>query len=103
MENIACPRCGELTITPKDRIKTGKWLNTNCSNCGSRLCANPVVLALLYFVLLWDIFFFGFMAYHEKSWIWASVMLAGWLIMEFFIYYTPLSILKSKPSNTESG
>ena len=103
MANIECPRCQQETISRKDKIKTGKWLNIYCDNCGARLCANPIVLALMWGILLWDIFFFGFMAVYEQSWIYFTIMLVGWAIMEFFIFYVPLSIMKPKAKPTDHG
>ncbi|MDX1812630.1 MAG: hypothetical protein R3240_11815 [Gammaproteobacteria bacterium] len=103
MQNIECPNCGKSTITPGDKFKAGKWKDIYCSNCNQRLCANPIVMALLYFALVWDVFFFGFMAYVEKSWIYLSVGLALWAILEFFIYYIPLSKLKAKSSSSDNG
>ncbi len=104
MENTECPRCGELTITLKDKLKAGKWLNITCSKCGGRMCANPVVMAIMYFVLSWNIFFFGFMALLEESWGYAIGMIIGWLILEFFIYYIPLSNLRAhNPDKANDG
>lgn len=104
MANIECPRCGEATIKPIDKIKAGKWKDIYCSNCNQRLAANPIIMALMYFALAWDIFFFGFMAVHEKSWIYALIMIVLWAILEFFIYYIPLSKLRPKTTNnTESN
>jgi len=104
MMNIECPRCNEATITPGDKIKAGKWRDIYCSNCNQRLAANPIVMALMYFALGWVIFFFGFMAVHEESWIYALVMIVLWAILEFFIYYIPLTRLRPKnPPDTENG
>lgn len=103
MEKTECPRCGEATITMFDRFKAGKWLDIYCSNCKGRMCANPIILAIMYFILCWDIFFFGFMAVYEKSWIYAAAMFIGWAILEFFILYVPLTKLRPVQQKNPNG
>lgn len=94
MSNVECPRCGKETITLKQRFLAGKWFDIYCSECGVRMCAQPIVLALMYFTLTWDILFFGFMAVYESSWAYGITGLIGWAILEFFILYMPLSKLR---------
>ncbi|MDH5544473.1 MAG: hypothetical protein OEZ43_02705 [Gammaproteobacteria bacterium] len=96
MNNAACPHCGKETISLSQRLITGHWIDTYCSECSGRVSMNPIILFVMYFLLLWDLFFFGFMAYVEKSIIYLSLMIVGWLIMEVFIYYVPLVALRPK-------
>ena len=105
MEKIECPQCGEQTISIKQKLKAGKWATIYCPDCGARMCSNPIVLALLYFVLTWNILFFGYLAVHESSINYAITMLAGWAIIEFFMFYIPLNRMRAlKPdNNTGSG
>ena len=100
MSNIECPNCKQETITVKQKLLAGKWRDIYCSNCGSRFCAQPVVMALMYFAVTWDILFFGFMAIYESSIAYAVAMVIGWLILEFFIYYIPLTKLRPKEQKT---
>ena len=95
MSHFVCPRCGEKTISLKDKFRAGKWLKIKCSNCGGDLCAQPLVLAVLYFALTWDIVLFGFLTIYDKNWVYGLTMIIGWLIIEYFISYVPLSKLKS--------
>lgn len=96
---IECPRCNKETISFKQKLLTGKWIDIYCSNCGARLCAQPIVLALLYFMLTWVIIYFGFLAVSEESVIFATMLAVGWFLIELFMYYIPLCILKPKNSN----
>jgi len=100
MEKIECPQCSEKTITVKEKLKAGKWVNIFCPDCGARMCANPIVMALMYFVLTWNILFFGYMAVRESSFTYTVLMFAGWLILELFIFYIPLNRMRPlKPNN----
>lgn len=100
MAKIACPQCNEQTITFGQKFKAGKWSTIFCPNCNARMCSNPIVLALLYFVLTWNFLFFGYMAVRESSVYYGITMIVGWAIIEFFIYYIPLSRMRAlKPSS----
>jgi len=103
MENCECPHCCEQTIRPTQKIMAGKWVTILCPDCQGRMCTNPIILALLYFMLTWNIFFFGYMAIRESSIGYAVMMVVGWAIIEFFIYYIPLSRMRAlKPKSTEN-
>lgn len=105
MENIECPHCSKQTITPGLKFRAGKWSTISCPDCNGRMCSNPTVLALIYFILTWVILFFGYLAIRESSMSYAIMMIAGWVIVEFFIFYVPLSRMRSlqpasqKPEN----
>ena len=99
MENVECPRCGEHTITLGDRFKAGKWKDIYCRNCGGRLAANPIFMGLMYAAVCWNYFFFGFMTYHEKSWIYFGIMVFIGLCLEYFLLYMPLARLRPKNQN----
>ena len=100
MENLECPQCSEKTITLKQKLKAGKWATIHCPDCGARMCSNPIVLALMYFVLTWIILFFGYLAFHESNATYAVIMVVGWLIMEFFMYYIPLNRMRDLKPNS---
>lgn len=104
MNNIKCPRCNEASITPSMKFKTGRWRSIYCPNCNQRLAAHPIPLALIYFALVWDVILFGFLAIYDKNWIYALIMIAGMLILEFFSYFIPLACLRPKETkkNTDS-
>ncbi len=101
MENAECPQCCEQTITAKQKFKTGKWSTIFCPSCNGRMCAQPIVLALMYVVLTWNFLFFGYLAVSESSIIYAAILVVVWAIIEFFIFYVPLSRMRAlqKPNN----
>lgn len=96
MQNTKCPRCGELTITTIDKMRAGHWYNLYCSHCNARLVAQPFVLAAIYFLVTWDIVLFGFLTWYDSNWKYFVTMIVIWLIIEYFLYYVPLVVLKPK-------
>lgn len=107
MASIACPHCGEKTFSWWDKYLTGKWAVIHCSQCGGRVCAQPIVLAAIYFLYVWDVVLFGYLAYLD-SWTYLLVMLVGWLILDYFSVYVPFTALRAKgakksPSATDSA
>jgi len=96
MEKIACAHCKNLTIKPIQKFRAGKWLDVYCSDCGGRQTCFPIGLAILYFILVWDIFYFGFLTIFFFEWYWPTIGLVGWALLEFFIYYVPLVRLRGK-------
>ena len=101
MENIECPQCQEKTITTKEKLRAGKWATIFCPSCGARMCANPIVMALMYFILTWNLMFFGYMAIRESSVAYGLAMIVGWAIMELFIYYIPLNRMRAANPNND--
>lgn len=96
MEKAVCPHCGKETIEPMQRVKAEFWRDVYCKECGGRSAMAPIVLAILWAAICWDVFFFGFMAVHEKSVIYGAIMVVGWGLLQFFGYYIPLVRLRSK-------
>ena len=95
MASIACPHCGEKTFGWWDRYLTGKWAVLHCSECNGRVCAQPIVLAVIYFLYVWDVVLFGYLAYLDSLW-YLLVMLVGWLILDYFSIYVPFSPLRTR-------
>ena len=73
-----------------------------CPECGGRVCAQPIVLAALYFLYVWDVVLFGYLAYLDSLW-YLAVMVGGWLILDYFAIYVPLSPLRAKPGPASSN
>lgn len=96
MSNTVCPHCEKETITPMQRIKAFHWIDIYCSECGGRSAMVPIVMILLYFALVWNFLFFGFVAVAEKSFIYGAALFIGWFLLEFFGYYIPLVRLRPK-------
>ncbi len=101
MENSECPQCCEKTITLGQKFKAGKWATIHCNKCNARMCSSPVILAMMYFVLTWIVLFFGYLAVRESSFTYAIILFVGWLMVEFFMYYIPLSRMRSLPQNSD--
>lgn len=95
MTSIACPHCGEKTFSWWDKYLFGKWALLHCKECAGRVCAQPIVLSALYFLYVWDVVLFGYLAYLDSLW-YLLVMLVGWLILDFFSVYVPLSALRTR-------
>lgn len=94
MASIPCPHCEQKTFSWWDKYRAGKWALLYCPQCGGRVCAQPWVLAALYFFYVWDVVLFGYLAYLDSLW-YLAVMVAGWLILDYFSVYVPLSPLRS--------
>jgi hypothetical protein len=101
MEKQLCPHCNQATIKFGQKIKAGKWQDIYCDECGGRSCTQPIVLAIMYFLYVWDITFFTFMAVYEESFVYVGVMVVLALLLEFFIYYIPLSRMKKREPNVD--
>lgn len=95
MASIPCPHCGEKSFSWWDKYRTGKWALLHCTTCDGRVCAQPFVLAALYFFYVWDVVLFGYLAYLDSLW-YLLVMLVGWLILDFFSVYIPLTALRAR-------
>mgnify|MGYP000492181130 CR=1 FL=1 len=95
MDSIACPHCGEQTFSWWDKYLLGKWAVLYCSGCAGRVCAQPIVLAALYFLYVWDVVLFGYLAYLDSTW-YLAVMLVGWIILDYFSVYVPLTPLRAR-------
>lgn len=96
MASIPCPHCKQKTFTWWDKYKASKWAILFCPECGGRVCAQPIVLFALYFLYVWDVVLFGFLAYLDTAW-YLAVMLVCWLILDYFSIYVPLSALRAQP------
>jgi len=94
MTSIPCPHCEQKTFSWWHKYRTGKWGILRCSQCTGRVCAQPIVLAVLYFAYVWDVVLFGYLAYLDSLW-YLLVMLVGWLILDYFSVYIPLTPLRS--------
>lgn len=102
MASIPCPHCDENTFSWWDKYRTGKWQLLHCRQCGGRVCAQPIVLALLYFMYIWDVLLFGFLAYMDSLW-YLLVMAVGFLILDYFSVYVPLASLRTPGRTKPTG
>lgn len=91
-----CPHCNKPTISLKQKYLTGKWLETHCPDCGGRICAQPIILAVLSFFYVWDVMLFGYVAAAKQSLLYIGILVAGWIILDLFNLSCPLSRMRSK-------
>lgn len=89
-----CPHCKKLTIPLGKKYLAGKWANIHCAQCGGRSCAQPVLMAVLYFLYVWDVMLFGTVAFEKQSLFFVGVMVSGWLTLDWFNLYIPLVAMK---------
>jgi hypothetical protein len=94
MASIPCPHCEQKTFGWWDKYLLGKWAVLRCRQCKGRACAQPIVLGALYFLYTWDVVLFGYLAYLDSLW-YLLVMVVGWLILDYFSVYVPMSPLRT--------
>ena len=95
MTKFPCPHCNKLTISLKQKYLAGKWFNIHCDACLGRSCAQPIILALMSFLYVWNVFYFSVVAYLERSWYFVGILIVLWLILDYFCHYIPLQRMKS--------
>lgn len=98
-----CPHCQQPTISLKQKFLTGKWMEVFCSQCGGRICAQPVILAVLYFFYVWDVSLFGYVGIAKQEWLYLGILVAGWIILDAFNLSCPLSRMKPKNPDTSKA
>ena len=94
MPMYTCPHCKQPTVTLKQKYLAGKWIDVHCSGCGGRSCQYPVLMAVLYFLYIWDLMLFGYVAYLKQSWEYVVVTLVGILVLDAISLYIPLAAMK---------
>lgn len=93
---FTCPHCQQPTISLKQKYIAGKWLEIYCPACGGRICAQPIILAVLSFFYTWDVMLFGYVAVAKQSWLYLGVLLGGWLLLDLLNLGCPLSRMRPK-------
>lgn len=93
-----CTHCHLPTISIKDKLKAAYWQDITCSNCGTRLADNPIVLGLLHFLVYVQMvaWFIGlWWASHKAvNFLYAAVL---WVVLDVFnVWLVPLVALKPK-------
>jgi hypothetical protein len=102
MASIACPHCKQKVFTWWDKYRAGKWFMLYCPHCGGRVCAQPLVLAAIYFFYVWDVVLFGFLTFLATP-KYLLVMLVIWLILDYFVLFVPLTPLRPKEAGAKGG
>lgn len=99
MKFFPCPKCKEEVIPVKDKYLASLWMNVYCAHCGARLCAEPIVMALLYFLYFWMAAWFIAWAWMEETWVPILYLIPLWLLVDLLsVMYMPLMIMRAKRS-----
>lgn len=97
-----CPRCGEKSISIKEKYLLGHWMTRTCPRCQARLGARPIPLAFLYFVYTWNILWFITLYVHSSMKlnpdpIYFLYMIVGWILLDITnLFVIPLGAMKRK-------
>jgi uncharacterized protein (DUF983 family) len=95
MKKFTCPNCKREEISLKNKYLASIWQVIYCDSCDARLCAQPLLLALAYFIYTWVVVTFVAMAIYQESYIPLFYMLAVWLILDFInVISMPLAIMR---------
>ena len=101
--NFACPHCENTVFGVRSKLLASLWGVVRCPQCGKPSCAQPLVLGGLYFLLVWDLLLFGYVAfvnfktdYPSTGYIYLAVMTAGVAILGFFAAYVPLVRMRAE-------
>lgn len=93
MNRFECPHCSEPVYSVIDKYLAAKWIILKCRQCQKRACSTPLLLAPFYLLYLMDVINFGYLSYLLDSHVWLAAMVIGWLILDLFSIYLPLSAL----------
>ncbi len=102
MASIPCPHCEQKTFSWWSKYLCGKWAILHCPACQGRVCAQPIVMAIVYFFYLWDVVLFGYLAYLDSLW-YLAAGLGGWLILDYFSLFIPLAALRSTKTKADAN
>ena len=91
-----CPNCKQATITWRQKYLAAKWKTIHCSACGRRLCAQPIIQAVFSMLYVWDVMLFGYLTVLGDNYWYLLAMLVGWLLLDSFSIYIPLSVLRAE-------
>lgn len=90
-----CPSCKKETISHKNKYLMGLWLLKTCPDCGARLCANPYLMFGIYFVYLWNFFWWPVIAYLTGNLLYLIPLVVIWLLLDYInVRYMPLLCMK---------
>lgn len=96
-----CPKCNKKSLSVWEKYRTSIWLWVACPNCGTRLSANPIILALFFMAYIWVLAFFTFLflTNTEGSIMTSILFFLVWLIVDALnVTLTPLSYHKHSSS-----
>lgn len=97
-KKFKCPQCGQDAITLRQKYLAGIWQIIHCQNCHTRLCGQPILMALAYTIYFWALAWFSFTAYFTDDVSALIYLVPIWLFLDFLnINLMPLAIMKARP------
>lgn len=100
MASQPCPHCKQATISWWQKYIAAKWFLIKCPACAGISCSNPYLLVFYTMLYVWDVLLFSYVAYFKQDLWYILVLIIGWLILDYFSLYLPLSAMKRKPETT---
>ena len=102
MASQPCPHCKQATISWWQKYIAAKWVLIKCSACAGTACSNPYILVFYTMLYVWDVLLFGYVAYFKSDMTFILIMIVGWLILDYFSLFLPLSAMKrsAQPSHS---
>jgi hypothetical protein len=91
-----CPHCKQPAFSWRQKYMAAKWVLLTCPLCGGRSCSNPFLLAFFTMLYVWDVMLFGYLTYLTHILWYPLVLVVGWLILDYFSLFLPLSAMKPK-------
>lgn len=73
-----------------------------CQQCQGKICSSPFVLVAYTMLYVWDLMLFGYLAYLDRNAWYLLALVIGWIILDIFSLYLPISAIKHK-TNRESS
>lgn len=90
-----CPHCEQSAVSIKDKYLLGIWLTRRCRNCAARLSANPIVLAIIDMLYVWNILWFGVLYFFDSDPYNFLYMAIAWLFLDIMnVAFVPLSVVE---------
>lgn len=97
MHHFTCPRCQTQSIPLGDKFKAGLWQAISCKNCGARLIALPILLALVHFMYVWNVVWLISLRYFDMEWYYYVGIMLEWAVIEAMnICYMPLAVQRTE-------
>ncbi len=97
MTSYHCPNCKASSLSGKEKYRASHWKIIHCDQCDARLCATPILLAVVYMIYFWAFAWFIGWALYEQTWEPLLYLIPVWLILEFLnTRLMPISVMRPK-------
>jgi hypothetical protein len=96
MGSQICPHCKQSTFGYWHKYLAAKWKLLTCPSCERVSCSFPFPLVFYTMLYVWDVLLFGYLTYFTGNTWYILALIVGWLILDYFSLFLPLSPLKRK-------